>query len=125
LPHGNDPNAGHRRTYAFFRQSVQEERLTLVACLNRDPKTIAMRNDLYLVFGSEIATWKGEMLRIHQSQHQRNLNRRGYGFDERVLAVNRRIAETLGPGVEYAEAFELESYGPVNDDQNLITRRQS
>jgi LmbE family N-acetylglucosaminyl deacetylase len=111
LPHGNDPNGGHRLTYAFFRQSVEEEKLSLVACLNRDPKTIAMREDLYRVFGPELAAWKGALLRFHQSQHQRNLNTRGYGFDERLLMANRKIAETLRRREAYAEAFEVENYG--------------
>jgi LmbE family N-acetylglucosaminyl deacetylase len=108
LPHGNDPNAGHQRTCAFSRRSAKEEKLSLVACLNRDPKTIAMREDLYCVFGRELAAWKGELLRHHKSQHQRNLNTRGYGFDERILKINRAIAETLGRPDAYAEAFELE-----------------
>lgn len=35
LPHGNDTNVGHRRTYAFFKQVVEEECFSLVAFLNR------------------------------------------------------------------------------------------
>ena len=110
LPHWHDPNEGHRRTYALFRQSMQEEKLSLVACLNQDPKTVEMRHDLYCAFGLEIAALKKELLCTHQSQHQRNLHQRGYGFDERVLGVNRRIAEALGVDEPYAEAFELEKY---------------
>jgi LmbE family N-acetylglucosaminyl deacetylase len=115
LPHGNDANQGHRRIYEFFRQSVQKERLSLVACLNRDPKTIAMRNDLYLDFGPETAAWKGALLRIHESQQQRNLNKRGLGFDERILRVNRETAALLGLHGKYAEAFELELFRAAND----------
>lgn len=114
LPHWHDPNEGHRRTYGLFRQSVQEEKLSLVACLNQDPKTVAMRHDLYFAFGPETAAWKGELLRTHQSQQQRNLNLRGHGFDERILRVNRHIAEALGVNELYAEAFELESYATEN-----------
>ena len=110
LPHGNDANQGHRRTYEFFRQSVQEEKLSLVACLNQDPKTIAMRPDLYMEFGPETAAWKGALLRIHESQQQRNLNKRALGFDERILQVNREMAASLGLHGKYAEAFELELY---------------
>jgi LmbE family N-acetylglucosaminyl deacetylase len=110
LPHGNDSNQGHRRTYEFFKRSVQEEKLSLVACLNRDPKTIAMRNDLYLEFGPETAAWKGALLRIHGSQQQRNLNKRGFGFDERILGVNRETAAALGLTGKYAEAFEVEIF---------------
>lgn len=110
LPHWNDPNEGHQRTYALFRESVREEKSSLAACLNQDPKTVAMRHDLYFTFGPEAAVWKGELLRAHKSQHQRNLNLRGYGFDERILGVNRRMAEALGVAEPYAETFELEKY---------------
>lgn len=112
LPHWNDTNVGHQRTYAFFHRIAQGEKWSGVACLIRDPKTITMRNDLYAVFDGKTATWKGELLRFHQSQHQRNLNTRGHGFDERILLVNRCTAETLGQGAEYAEAFEIEKYDP-------------
>ena len=108
LPHGNDTNAGHRRIYAFLRRSVEAEKLTFVACLNRDPKTIAMRDDLITEFGAEGAAWKGGLLRCHRSQHERNLHTRGHGFDERILNVNRQFAAALGCKAEYAEAFELE-----------------
>jgi hypothetical protein len=110
LPHGNDPNLGHRRAYSFFRQSVLEAALTLVACLGRDPKTVAMRDDVFLAFSGETGAWKGELLRHHQSQHQRNLHQRGHGFDERILSVNRRMAADLRTGSPYAESFELERY---------------
>ncbi|MCX7008658.1 MAG: PIG-L family deacetylase, partial [Kiritimatiellaeota bacterium] len=70
LPHGNDTNDGHRRCYDFFRRAALAEKLTLVACLNRDPKTIAMRDDLITTFDAEEAAWKAGLLRCHQSQHQ-------------------------------------------------------
>ena len=114
LPHWHDPNEGHQRTYALFRQSVEEEKLSLAACLNQDPKTLAMRRDLYFAFGPETAAWKGELLRLHQSQQQRNLRQRGYGLDERILRVNRRAAETLALHEPYAEVFELEIYSRGN-----------
>jgi len=113
MPHGNDSNEGHRRTFEFFRQSVQEESLSLVVCLNRDPKTIAMRNDLYFEFGPETAAWKAALLRMHESQQQRNLSRRGVGFDERILEVNRKTAAELGLTAKYAEAFEVEIFQSV------------
>jgi len=111
LPHGNDTNDGHRRCYDFFRRTALAEKLTLVACLNRDPKTIAMRDDLITAFGAEEAAWKGELLRCHQSQHQRNLHTRGHGFDDRIFNVNRQFSAALGCGAEFAETFELEGYG--------------
>jgi len=75
-----------------------------------DPKTIRLRTDIYLPFGEEAAGWKASLLRCHRSQQQRNLNTRGHGFDERILQVNRRIAQDLGLAELYAEAFELECF---------------
>jgi LmbE family N-acetylglucosaminyl deacetylase len=111
LPHGHDTNLGHQRVYAMFRQVAQEAGYPLVAFLNRDPKTIQMRCDVYLGFGERAAAWKAELLRFHQSQHQRNLNQRGYGFDERILEMNRCSADVCCAGTPYAETFELEFYG--------------
>ena len=111
LPHGHDTNLGHQRVYAMFRQVAREAGYPLAAFLNRDPKTIQMRCDVYLGFGETAAVWKAELLRFHQSQHQRNLNQRGYGFDERILGMNRHSAEACSAGVPYAEVFELEFYG--------------
>ncbi len=110
LPHGNDSNAGHRRTYAMFREYAQSCADPLVAFLNRDPKTIRMRPDLYTVFDQQAADWKGTLLRFHQSQHQRNLRTRHHGFDERILQVNRADGAGLSPPAEYAEVFEVEFY---------------
>ena len=110
MPHGNDTNAGHQRTYSLFRKIVQREAMSVVTFLNRDPKTIAMRHDLYTVFSAGVAQWKGQLLRFHESQHQRNLNTRQHGIDERVLRVNRQTAAELGGDVLYAEAFQLECY---------------
>jgi LmbE family N-acetylglucosaminyl deacetylase len=110
LPHGNDNNAGHRRTYAMFREFALSGTGPRMAFLNRDPKTIQMRPDLYTVFDQEAADWKGQLLRFHQSQHQRNLRTRQHGFDERILQVNRAIGAELSPPVAFAEVFELEFY---------------
>jgi len=110
LPHGNDTNSGHKRVYSMFRKTALEAGYPLVAFLIRDPKTIGMRPDLYTPFGKEDARWKAKLLRFHDSQHQRNLNNRGYGFDDRILRVNRQIAQELSLNTEYAEAFELEFF---------------
>lgn len=110
MPHGNDSNATHRTTYALFRAVAEQAGLTLSALLNQDAKTQAMRHDLYMPFDAEAARWKGELLRLHATQQQRNLNTRGHGFDARVLAVNRATASALGLPDEYAEAFELERW---------------
>ena len=108
LPHGNDTNAGHQVIYSLFRQVACRLRQPPAAWLIRDPKTLAMRADLYLPFGEGEARWKAELLRFHDSQHQRNLRSRGHGFDERVLQVNRKIAKELALEAPYAEAFEVE-----------------
>lgn len=112
MPHGNDSNVTHQRTYALFRAVALAENLQMWAVLNQDAKTLTMRTDLVTPFDAATATWKAEMLRLHQSQHQRNLNTRGHGFDERVLSINRKSAAALNlGGDEYAECFELERFG--------------
>lgn len=108
MPHGNDSNVTHQRTYALFRAAAVELKMPVWAMLNRDAKTIAMRTDLYMPFDDGMASWKAEMLRLHRSQHQRNLNTRGQGFDERVLAVCRQSGVDYNAG--YAEVFELERF---------------
>ena len=108
MPHGNDTNAGHQRTYSLFRKLKEAEPRSLVALLNRDPKTIDMRQDVYTLFGETEALWKGELLRYHRTQHERNLRTRQHGIDERILGVNRQAARELGREAEYAEVFELE-----------------
>lgn len=110
LPHGNDTNLDHQRLYKTFHGLAEEVGYPLVAFLNHDPKTIRMRPDLYLGFGEEEAKWKGELLRHHRSQHQRNLNQRGYGIDERILRTNRSSAKAFSLKVPYAEVFELEFF---------------
>ena len=110
LPHGNDTNNGHRAMYSLFSQSVRRLGNPLAAFLIRDPKTIGMRTDLYTPFGQAEADWKAKLLRFHDSQHQRNLRTRGQGFDDRILAVNRKTAQDLALAHEYAEAFEVELY---------------
>jgi hypothetical protein len=49
---------------------------------------------------------------------QRNLNRRGYGFDERILRMDRQCAKAFSVGAPYAEVFGLELFGarpPLRD----------
>ena len=110
LPHGNDTNNGHRVTCAIVRQVVARLERPVVLFLNLDAKTIAMRTDLYMPFGEDMARWKAELLRFHDTQQQRNLNQRGHGFDERVLMLNAQTASDLKIEAPYAEAFELEFY---------------
>lgn len=110
MPHGNDSNVTHQRTYSLFKTIAENEVLHLTALLNQDAKTRAMRHDLCMPFDAAAAEWKGALLRLHASQHQRNLNTRGHGFDVRVLKVNQATAQTLGLDTAWAEAFELERW---------------
>lgn len=110
LPHGNDTNGGHRAIHSLTRKIALTNHLRVNLLLIRDPKTISMRTDLYFPFGQTEADWKAELLRFHDSQQQRNLNTRGYGFDERILKHNRQIAKELSLAEPYAEAFEIETY---------------
>ncbi len=111
LPHGHDTNQGHQRIYAMHYQVALEAGYPLATFLNRDPKTVHMRCDMVLGYGLEEAAWKGELLRFHRSQHQRNLNQRGHGFDERILSMDRQSAEACSLDEPYAEAFEAEFFG--------------
>lgn len=104
MPHWNDTNGGHLRTYSMFKKIAENIKIYL----NRDPKTIKMRQDIYTLFDEEDAKWKAELLAHHKSQQQRNLNSRGYGFDERVLRVNRQIAKEGACAAPYAEVFEID-----------------
>ena len=106
MPHGNDSNATHRRTFQSFCEIAADERLTLQACLNQDAKTLGMRSDLYVAFDGQSADWKAKLLRHHRSQQQRNLRTRGIGFDTRLLQLNRDAAATLRLKEPYAEVFE-------------------
>ncbi len=115
LPHGNDTNRDHRLVWSLARRAATSLGRPMTAFLIRDPKTVAMRVDAYTEFGEEEAGWKARLLRIHLSQHQRNLNTRKKGFDERILTVNSQAAKGLGIQLPYAEAFELEPWGrPAN-----------
>jgi len=106
LPHGNDPNTGHRRTARLLAGLAPELPLPLAALFCRDPKTVSMRYDLFTPFEEEEAAWKATLLRFHASQQQRNLNRRGKGLDERILDNNRSTARDCPGQAPYAEGFE-------------------
>lgn len=111
LPHGNDSNRTHRRTYENFCNIAESDGLSVLACLNLDAKTVDIRRDLYTYFDQEEAAWKAQLLRFHRSQQERNLKTRGTGFDERVLKVNRDAAIQAGSVSTYAEVFELQRFG--------------
>lgn len=111
LPHGNDSNVTHQRSYALIAAVARQMRYPLWAWLNQDAKTLAMQQDLYTPFDEEEARWKAELLRFHASQHQRNLNTRGHGFDARVLRLNQQSATAVQAAQPYAEVFELQRLG--------------
>jgi LmbE family N-acetylglucosaminyl deacetylase len=111
LPHGNDSNRTHRRTYDSVCAIAAKHDLHTWAGLNQDAKTLQMRVDLFFDFDEEEAAWKARLLRCHRSQQERNLRTRGRGFDQRVLEVNRRAAQALGARRPYAETFELKRPG--------------
>jgi len=110
LPHPEDTNAGHRRTYRMFSAVAEQTKADVVAFLNEDPKTVAMEADAYLGFDEETAEWKAALLRCHRSQQVRNLNVRDYGLDERILRVNRAAAGRLELDMPFAEVFGLEHW---------------
>lgn len=105
LPHGNDSNADHRRTFRWFAAWRATRACPPLALLTRDPKTIGMRVDLIAPYEEADAAWKAQLLRCHRTQHERNLRSRGIGFDERILASDRAAAEPFG--CHAAESFEL------------------
>lgn len=111
MPHGEDSNTAHRRTWSMFEAIARDEGLQVWAWLNRDAKTLAMREDVYTLFGAEEAEWKARLLRLHDSQQSRNLRTRGAGFDTRVLEVNRAVAREAGFDGVLAEVFELRRLG--------------
>lgn len=111
LPHGNDSNVTHQRTCALLENVMQQNAFPVWAWLNQDAKTIAMRQDVITPFDETTAQWKAELLRFHASQHQRNLNTRGHGFDDRVLRINQKAAAAVSASMAYAEVFELKRLG--------------
>lgn len=110
MPHWNDTNAGHCRSYKLAKKTMAETTKKHLLLLNKDPKTIRMPIKLYSAFngdGEDVA-WKRRLLKYHASQQQRNLNTRRYGFDERILEFNRQCAAEINENDGYAEVFDLE-----------------
>jgi LmbE family N-acetylglucosaminyl deacetylase len=104
LPHGNDSNADHRRTFRWFLSWRDRQAEPPLALLVRDPKNLGMRADLITPYDAGQAAWKAALLRCHRSQHERNLRSRGIGFDERILASDR--AAGAPHGHDAVECFE-------------------
>lgn len=110
MPHGNDTNYSHQRVFSIFHKLAVDRQKPMTAFYIKDPKTTQIRVDCYTGFEQKAADWKGELLRFHKSQHERNLIQRGFGFDRRILDVNRNIAKELNFNSLYAEAFEVETF---------------
>jgi len=110
LPHGKDSNVAHQRTCRLVIDIVERERLSILLCLNEDPKTLEIRRDLVVEFEQAEADWKGRLLTTHASQQARNLRTRGNGVDARLLEANRQSAAQVGAAMPYAECFELALY---------------
>lgn len=113
LPYGEDSNPSHQRTFALTRDIAMAASKPVLAFYNQDPKTIRIRLDAYIAFDQATSLWKREMLRFHQSQQTRNLQTRGYGFDDRILKVNAVIAKGVKTNQAYAEGFQVELFEPV------------
>ncbi len=122
LPIGKDPNRTHARVNRTFRLcgaalTIKKEK-PIMGLYNEDPKTLEMRKYLFVLFNEEDARWKKDLLKIHDSQQQRNLRSRKIGLDERILHMNheswRQLCGTTLPAGQpdrYAEAFEIELFG--------------
>lgn len=123
LPYGEDTNAGHVALFNMFREAAPlvavERGRRMMALYVHDPKTTSIDENLVVPFDGEGARWKAGLLRCHDSQQQRNIQQRGYGLDERILKLNRRIqkdfqSRVLEPWPEeciYAESFQIELFG--------------
>jgi len=121
LPIGKDQNQTHAWVYQVFRKFAKDLTLKtekpIIALYHEDPKTIEIRKDLFVLFGEKGANWKGELLKIHDSQQQRNIHSRGTGFDERILHMDHlnwrhlgEISTPAGSSAKYAEVFEIELF---------------
>jgi len=108
IPHGNDHNTAHQIMAAMVRAGIGLCIKRPVLFLNRDPKTRAMRSDVYTPFEENAAQWKRQLLRFHDSQQQRNIREHGTGLDDRILGMNAQTARELALAAPYAEVFELE-----------------
>lgn len=110
LPHGNDSNADHRRTFRWFKAWWEIQKCPPLALLVRDPKNLGMKVNLIAPYDEADAAWKSDLLRCHHSQHERNLRSRGIGFDERILAGERSAAAAWGfHAIESFECLLIES----------------
>jgi hypothetical protein len=98
MPIGKDSNQTHAWVYQAFQKCAKDLTLKtgkpIIALYNEDPKTIEIRKDLFVLFGEEGANWKRALLRAHDTQQQRNIHRRGMGFDE-VISSSMRLPQLL------------------------------
>ena len=107
IPHGVDTNAGHRRTFRLVMRVLPLVKHPVLVFCNLDPKSLEVEPNTFTWFGDDEAEWKREMLLCHDTQHQRNLNTRGSGLDDRILGLNADLATKHGAQATYVEAFEV------------------
>jgi len=129
-PAGKDTNQTHVWVCKIMRQCIRDLSInsgkTIIALYNEDPKTMEIHPDLFVLFGEKSALWKKSLLKVHDSQQQRNISRQQKGFDERILRVNLESYEKLlqytplSTGKDrYAEVFEIEIF-----DHDTTTNRK-
>ena len=114
---GGPGNAGHYRCGKLVEEALRRSGRPTALLQHGDPKTVSMRHDLFTPYDAETREWKAEMLRLHESQHVRNLETRGVGFDSRILAPELVNAKELAgarwevwvaKGVAGVEVFQLD-----------------
>ncbi len=115
--HPNDSNTAHRGVAKMLYEIGLKKDTAIMH--NHDPKTMNIKPNAFMPFDSAQAKWKAELLRHHKSQHSRNLKMRGYGFDERILNVSRKIAKDYNLDCEYAELFEVRTMSDLSDKSDL------
>ena len=98
-------NSAGAKTFGDLTTKVYQERSALAIVLDGKVISAPGVNDGPILGGSCEISGK------FTEKQARNLATRGHGFDERVLTLNRRIAEDARLAAPYAEAFELERYG--------------
>ena len=106
LPHGNDTNTTHQVVAEMLTEARRSCQHKFLVMFNHDPKTQQMAPNAFIPFDDKLADWKAQLLRCHDSQHQRNLRTRNAGFDDRILDDNRNSAKSISTSLPFGEIFE-------------------
>ena len=111
---GGPGNSGHYRCGKLVEEALRRSGRPTALLQHADPKTVSMRRDLFTPYDAETREWKAEMLRLHESQHVRNLETRGVGFDSRILAPELVNAKELARGTkEWEEVWAAKGVAGV------------